>query len=77
MEDSGRAVLIDCEELRFISSAGLRAVLMTAKMLMNRNARFALCSLSEPIRDVFRISGFDKVVAIHPSRTEALTAFDS
>lgn len=76
-EESDRAVLIDCAELRFIGSAGLRAVLRTAKTLMGRNTGFALCSLSEPIRDVFRISGFEAIVAIHPTRAEALVAFDS
>ena len=53
------------------------AVPMTAKMLMGRDAGFALCSLSEPIRDVFRVSGFDRIVAIHASRAEALVFFDS
>lgn len=77
IEESDRAVLIDCENLGYISSAGLRAVLMTAKALMSRNAKFALCSMSDPIREVFQISGFDKIVAIHPSKTEALASFDS
>ena len=75
IEESDRAVLIDCEGLSFISSAGLRVVLLTAKTLMGRNAGFALCSLSEPIREVFRIGGFDSIVAIHPTREEALAAF--
>ena len=77
IEESDRAVLIDCENLGYISSAGLRAVLMTAKTLSSRNAKFALCSMSGPIREVFQISGFDKIVAIHPSRAEALGSFDS
>ncbi len=75
MEESDRAVLIDCADLSFISSAGLRVVLLTAKTLMGRNAGFALCSMSEPIREVFRISGFDSIVAIHPTGEEALAAF--
>lgn len=77
MAESDRALLIDCEGLGFISSAGLRAVLTIAKALKDRNARFALCSLPEPVREVFRISGFDRIVAIHPSRAEALAFFDS
>ena len=77
IDESDRAVLIDCENLGYISSAGLRAVLMTAKSLSSRNARFALCSMSDPIREVFQISGFDKIVAIHPSRAAALASFDS
>ena len=70
-----RAVPIDCADLRSISSAGLRAVPMFAKTLLARNARFAhLCSLSEPPWDVFRVSGFHKIVAIHPSKFESLAS---
>ena len=76
MEEGDRGVVIDCEDLRFISSAGLRAVLMTAKALRSRNTGFALCAMSDPIREVFRISGFDTIVAIHPTRAEALASFD-
>ena len=75
--EDDRAVLIDCVDLRFISSAGLRVVLMTAKALRGRNTGFALCAMSDPIRDVFRISGFDSIVAIHPTRAETLASFDT
>ena len=39
-----------------------------------RDAKLVLCSLSEQIREVFEISGFDKVLAIHPTRAAALAA---
>lgn len=76
LEDSDRALIMDFEKLSYISSAGLRAVLMAAKSLWNRNAKFALCSLSDQIREVFEISGFDKIITIHPSRVEALASLD-
>ena len=47
IEESDRAVIVDFEKLAYISSAGLRAILLTAKSLDNRNANFALCSLSD------------------------------
>ena len=45
IEDDDSAVIIDFEKLAYISSAELRAVLMTAKSLWSRDAAFALCSL--------------------------------
>lgn len=45
---------------------------MTAKNQWKREAKFALCSLSKGVRDVFLVSGFDKIVAIHPTQAEAL-----
>jgi anti-anti-sigma factor len=71
-----RALIMDFEELVYISSAGLRAILMTAKSLSGRGAKFALCSLSQQIRKVFEISGFDKFIAIHPNQVEALASFE-
>ena len=76
IEESDRAVILDFEKLTYIGSAGLRAILLTAKTLENRNAKFALCSLSGQIREVFEMSGFDKIIAIHPSRVEALASLD-
>ena len=74
IEDGDRAVILDFEKLVYISSAGLRAVLMTAKNLWKQDSTFALCSLSEVVREVFQVSGFDKIITIHPTREEALAS---
>ena len=76
IEDSDRAVIMNFEKLVYISSAGLRAILLTAKSLQNRDAKLLLCSLSDRIREVFEISGFDKILPIHPSKAEALDSLD-
>lgn len=68
------AVLLDLEQLSYISSAGLRVILLIAKSLRNQKAKFAACSLSAPIREIFEISGFDKIIPIHDSQAEALAA---
>ena len=76
IEDSDRAVIMNFENLVYISSAGLRAILLMAKSLQNRDAKLLLCSLSDRIREVFEISGFDKILPIHPSKAEALDSLD-
>ena len=67
-------VVMDLEGLSYISSAGLRVILLIAKTLRKRNAELVLCSLSDPIREVFEISGFDKIIPVHASREQALAA---
>ena len=67
-------VIMDLEGLSYISSAGLRVILLIAKTLRKRNADLMLCSLSDPIREVFEISGFDKIIPVHGSREKALAA---
>ncbi len=70
--DDDNTVIIDLEGLSYISSAGLRVILLIAKTLRKRNAELVLCSLSDSIREVFEISGFDKIIPVHASREEAL-----
>ena len=74
ISDDCNVIVIDLEGLSYISSTGLRVILLVAEVLRNRAARLALCSLSVPIREVFEISGFDKIIPIHGSRDEALAA---
>ncbi len=76
IEDSDRAVIMNFENLVYISSAGLRAILLTAKSLQNRDAKLLLCSLSDRIREVFEISGFDKILPIHATKADALASLD-
>ena len=63
---------MDLEKLSYISSAGLRALLTIAKNLMGRGAKLALCAMSDQIREVFAISGFDKIIPIHRPKPRRL-----
>ena len=64
IETGSEAIAVDFAELEFMSSAGLRVILMAAKRL-KANGAFALCGLSEPIMEVFQVSGFAKMLTIH------------
>ena len=75
-DESDRAMLIDCAGLTYISSAGLRVLMMTVKTLRSRDTRFTLYAMSEMIRDVFQISGFDKIITIYPTEAAALAAMN-
>jgi anti-anti-sigma factor len=67
-------VILDFEDLSYISSAGLRVILLVAKELRDRDSKLAVCSLPNSIREVFAISGFDKIIATHASQAEAIAA---
>ena len=66
-----RALILDFGELAFIGSAGLRVILTTAKALQARNAQLLLCALSEPVHEVFRVTGFAQLLPIHAHAEEA------
>lgn len=72
--DTGNAFLLDMEHLTYISSAGLRVILLIARTLQGKNTKFAVCSLSDSVREVFEISGFDKIVDTHATQADAIAA---
>lgn len=55
-------LIIDMKQLVYISSAGLRVLLMAAKQLMPKQGKFILCGMTAPIKEVFEISGFLKIL---------------
>jgi anti-anti-sigma factor len=65
-------VVIDLDALAYVSSAGLRVLLVIAKALKAEGGRMGLCRLKTPIMEVFRISGFDRIFTIVPSLEEAI-----
>ena len=66
-------LVIDCSELSYISSAGLRVILLVAKSLRKDDVKFALYALSDAIFEVFQVSGFDQIIPVHPTREAALS----
>ncbi len=62
---------MDLEQLAYISSAGLRVVLMAAKRAKQSGGRLLLCGLSPAVRELFEISGFLKILEVCADRAAA------
>jgi anti-anti-sigma factor len=71
LDERPRALIVDMRETAYISSAGLRVLLAAAKRLESGGHRLVLCALSEPVRQVFEMSGFTQLMTIVDSRGEA------
>ena len=67
-------MILDLQNLSYISSAGLRVILLISKQLQGKGATFGVCSLSNAISEVFQISGFDKIIPTHAAQADALSA---
>jgi anti-anti-sigma factor len=65
-------IAVDCSGMDYVSSSGLRIMLMALKKITIVKGKFVLCSLQENIREIFEISGFTNIFEIYPSREEAL-----
>jgi anti-sigma B factor antagonist len=65
-------LLINFEQLSYISSAGLRLLLATAKRLQGSGGDLRVCSLNEMATEVFELSGFTAIINVFASEQEAL-----
>ena len=71
--DAGeRRLVIDLMGVDYISSAGLRVLLLAAKRLKPAPGALVLCSLGPSIRAVLDLAGFTSLFAIEPTRALAL-----
>lgn len=67
-------VVVDFSRLVFISSSGMRVLLIAAKRLRANAGKLVLCAMQASIHEIFSISGFDKIIPIVATRTAALDA---
>ena len=73
-DDGHDVLLFDLAQLRRISSAGLRVLLLAARETQTLGGVAVVCGLDERVRRKFAVVGFDKVIAVHGSIEEALDA---
>jgi len=65
-------LLLNLIGLEYISSAGLRSILATAKQLKTKNGKILFSGLRGPVKDVFNISGFGTIFKIFETKEDAL-----
>lgn len=75
IEEGETKFLVNFEKLDYISSAGLRVLLVTAKQLKGIDGEVRICNVNELVREVFDISGFTTIFKIFGSESEALDGF--
>lgn len=61
--DGVKTLLIDMEQLDYISSAGLR-VLLAAQKTMNKQGEMKVLHVNETIMEIFEVTGFSDILTI-------------
>jgi len=69
---AGCCLALDLSQLRYISSAGLRVLLMIGKQLKTQGGRWAFCGLSDEIADIMEMTGFSGFFTVYPDLKTAL-----
>ena len=65
-------LILDFAGLDYISSAGLRMVLVVAKRLKQESGLLVLCGMQPHVREVFDISGFMAILNVVATRDDAV-----
>ena len=68
------ALILDFTKVDYISSAGLRVLLVVAKKVQQAKGKMVLFGLGPNVREVFSVSGFDKIFVIQSDAAAAVAA---
>lgn len=71
-ENGKTHLIVDLEEVRFIDSSGLGALLSGHKSATLRNGSFKLCNPQPQVQSMFELTRLHRVFDIYPSVQEAL-----
>jgi anti-anti-sigma factor len=71
MDAGNDRLLIELSQLEYISSAGLRVLLVVAKRIQQKGGKVVLCALVPNVKEVFEISGFSSIFKIFDTVEDA------
>lgn len=72
IQGGDRQFVVDLDALDYISSAGLRSLLTTAKKIKGLKGTVNFCNVKGVVQEVFAMSGFDSILTIFKSVKDAL-----
>ncbi len=64
-------LLFDFSDLDYINSSGLRILVLAYQRLKKNSGKVAICGVKDYIREVFEVSGYDKIFSMYAARGEA------
>ena len=68
-------IVVNFEKLEYISSDGLRVLLIAAKQLIPGGGEIRICGLNDVVKEIFNIAGFVTIFKIFGNESEALDGF--
>jgi anti-sigma B factor antagonist len=69
------AFVLDLSSVNYISSVGLRVLMLAAKEMNAEQRKIAIAAPQSVVREILEISRFNMILAIFPSVREALEQF--
>ncbi len=76
LNNETRGLIVDMEGVEYVSSSGLRVLLMLMKAMKNQQRVLKLCNLSPFVAEVFEVSNFSVMFDVHDSLESARREFE-
>ncbi len=73
-EESGAKLIINLTETNYVSSAGLRVFLASAKKISANSGAFKLCAPNDVVKEILDISGFSTILDVADSEEDAIAS---
>ena len=64
VSENGSLYIVDFTSVPYISSAGLRLVIVAAKASSTANGKIIFCGMQSVVQEVFEMSGFSTIINI-------------
>ena len=74
LNEGTQKMIISLEQTNYVSSAGLRIFLATAKKITASGGVLKLCGANDVVQEILDISGFSTILDVKKSKDEALNA---
>ena len=71
------SLVLDFSAVEYISSVGLRVLMIAARQMRGRRARIAVTGLQAVVAEIFAISRFNTVLEVFPTVRDALVALST
>lgn len=75
VRDGAKKVVLDLSGVEYVTSSGLRTILMLFRAIQNQQGTLKLCGLTPFVAQVFDVSNFSAVFEIFPSAELAVRSF--
>ena len=77
MRAGGTQLVLDLQDVDYMSSAGLRQMVATLKKLQQKDGDLRLASPTERVREVLQLSGLDSIFTVYESAKDAINSFQA
>ncbi len=75
IESEVKLILVDLQNITFMNSSGMGALVATLKAVRAAGGEMILCSLSDQVRIIFELSRMDRIFKVFRDRQEFETKY--